>query len=336
LRSEPLTKHGQRSESDILLDVEGLTAELDGVTPPRLLLNDVWLRVGKGEIVGLVGETGAGKSLTAWAILGLVNPRIKITTGSVRFRERDLRTLGTRELEAVRGREIALIVQNPGSALDPMRTVGFQLTNLCRVHSSASRAEAFDRAHDALANVGLPRQVFAAYPHELSGGMAQRVVIAMGLINRAALLIADEPTTGLDVTVQADILDLLRHLVDTQGLAVVLVTHDLGVVANYCDRVAVMYAGRVVEASLVDVLFREPEHPYTRSLIQSANGDTADETLDIGPIPDANEWLSHCAYASRCDFARDVCHAAPPATEMVAPDHGLLCYRPWRADDGPA
>jgi len=267
-RSIPSTRSGG---AEPLLQVRDLTVRAPaGGGPGPLLLDGVSFSVGRGEIFGLTGETGAGKSLTGWSIVGLLDPALTVESGQVLFERDDLMAIPGHELRRRRGRDIAVVVQDAAGALDPLRTIGAQLAHLRRVHSAATREQARQRAADVLDAVRLPPRTARAYPHELSGGMAQRAVLAMALVNRARLVIADEPTTGLDVTVQAGILDLLAGLAEQDHLSVLMITHDLGVVANYCRRMAVMHAGTIVEQGPVEQLFAGPRHPYTASLLRDA------------------------------------------------------------------
>ncbi len=230
------------------------------------------LAVGEREFVGLVGESGSGKSTAALAMMGLVRAPGRIVKGAVCFRGQDLLTRSDDELRSIRGREIGLVVQNSRAALNPLVQVGDQIANVYRAHHKVSKQEAGERAIEALKAIGIPDPVRRAqsYPHQLSGGMAQRILIAMATINSPQVLVADEPTTGLDVTVQAQFLDALQANVQNSGVAVLFVTHDLGIVAHYCDRVAVMYHGEVIEEAGVAALFASPRHPYTQRLIASA------------------------------------------------------------------
>lgn len=292
-------------------------------------LNGVSFDVGAGEIVGLVGETGAGKSLTAMSIMRLLRAPGRIVAGSIRFGEVDLVALDQRTLRSLRGREMAMIVQNPKMSLDPISTVGDQLVRAQRAHGRVGRAEAEARALQALRDVGIPdaQQRMSAWPHELSGGMAQRILIALALINRPRLLIADEPTTGLDATVQAQILNLLRERVQRDGLGVIVITHDLGVVAQYCERMLVMFAGNIVEGGTVDAVFGNPAHPYTINLLNATP-----ERMRLGRTRPINSMPPNlfalprgCAYRDRCPKATDICGTTPPA-KIVGNGHVAHCH----------
>ena len=316
-----------------LLRVQNLETHFfsrDRFNRPRVAraLNGVSFMLDRGEILGLVGETGAGKSLTAYSILGLLKHSARIVGGEIVFDGMRLDTMPADALNALRGRRLALVVQNPKTSLDPLTRIGEQLVRIRRHHVGASSAR--EHVLETLATVGIPDPAgrFDAYPHELSGGMAQRVVIAAALINKPDLLIADEPTTGLDVTVQAQVLDLLAARVRDGGMGMMLITHDLGVVAQYCSRVAVMYAGRIVESGTVDAVFHGPAHPYTRMLLDSTPerlraGRTVTHNL---PPPNLYALPAGCAYRDRCDLADDRCVAPPPVVQ-VGSAHAASCHR---------
>lgn len=316
--------------TDPLLRVRDLRVDARSHHGAVPLLAGVSFELDRGQILGLVGETGAGKSLTGWSIIGLLPAGTHVSSGEIWLEGINLLALGGRSIRRIRGRDIGLVVQNPSSALDPVRTLGTQLRNVFRVHANASRRSADRRMLEVLAAVSLPASVRNAYPHELSGGMAQRGVIAMALMNRTKLLVADEPTTGLDVTVQAEILDLLRDLVAQQGLSILLVTHDIGVVANYCTRVAVMYAGAIVESAPTALLFEAPQHPYTAALISAATATVHGEMRDADRQPAVTEWNGRCAYAARCPAAAAVCTDKPPPLRTFASRHEALCHQPWK------
>jgi peptide/nickel transport system ATP-binding protein/oligopeptide transport system ATP-binding protein len=317
-----------------LLEVEDLHVEfaargLDNRLRVAQALNGVSFRVDAAEVVGLVGETGAGKSLTAMAAMGLLRPPARVPRGRIRFEGRDLLGLREAELQPIRGRRMTMIVQSPLTSLDPLMRVGDQLVRIQRVHGVARGAEARDRAEAMLAAVRIPdpKRRMQAWPHELSGGMAQRVLIAMALVNEPAMVIADEPTTGLDVTVQAQVLDTLRDLVRARGLGALIITHDLGVVAHYCDRVAVMFAGQIVEQGPVRAVFARPSHPYTQALIASTPGRIAQLgwTVTGGTPPDLYNLPEGCLYRDRCARASAACMAAP-APVPVGAGHEAACH----------
>ena len=294
------------------------------------VLNGVDLDVGPGRIVGLIGETGAGKSMTATATIGLLPPSAELS-GQIVFEGTDLLGLRGTALDKVRGARIGFVAQNPRAALEPVTRVGDQLVRLIRAHSSLSGPAARERAIEVLTAVGIPdpQARYRSYPHELSGGMAQRVVIAMALVNRPKLVIADEPTTGLDVTVQAQVLDLLQQRVRAQGAASLIITHDLGIVAQYCDDMAIMFAGRVVERGPVAAVFADPRHPYTQRLIAASRARIGTDLTSLkSDPPDLFRQTSACVYADRCDRAQAVCQSAPieRPCSPAAPEHRVLCH----------
>jgi oligopeptide/dipeptide ABC transporter ATP-binding protein len=316
-----------------LLEIRDLTLTLRKREEDTVLVRDVSLDIAPGEVTGLVGETGAGKSLTAWSVIGLLPPAIHRTGGSIRLAGTDLAACSEEELRKVRGAEISMIVQNPKSALLPTRTVGDQLALVHRAHNPSTRKQARAAAVEAIASVGLgdARRRAEDYPHQLSGGQAQRVVVAMALMSNPRLVIADEPTTGLDVTVQAGILDLLMARVRERGAALWLITHDLGIIANYAQRTAVMFAGEIVEGAATDAVFSRPAHPYTRGLMAAADLGVAPESagsqlMVSGPPPDLADRPSGCQFAYRCPFRADVCEAPIPL-HSTGPEHQVRCVR---------
>jgi oligopeptide/dipeptide ABC transporter ATP-binding protein len=321
--------------SEPLLTVGGLRTwffTADGVVKA---VDGVDLSVNRGEIVGLVGESGSGKSVTALSVLRLVDQPGRIVDGSVTFDGRDLRTASNEEMRALRGSRIGMIFQQPVSSLNPSYRVGFQIAEVYEAHQRMKRSEGWERAKAMLAKVGIPdaRQRSRAFPHQISGGQAQRVMIAMALAANPALLIADEPTTALDVTIQAQILDLIRDLQADMGMAVVLITHDLGIVAELCDRVAVMYAGQIVEEADTRTLFREPKHPYTQGLIGSVpviGQRRARLEVIPGRVPNLVDLPVGCRFAPRCrpreEHGLTQCTEALPALVEVAPGHRVRCY----------
>jgi oligopeptide/dipeptide ABC transporter ATP-binding protein len=320
-------RHGPEDEP--LLAVSGLTTAfpVNGRLVPAV--DDVSFTIRRGETLGLVGESGSGKSLTAYSILRVVPPPGRLTAGRVWFEGRDLSALPEPEMRCVRGARIGLIVQEPLSALNPVLTIGYQIAETMVVHGLAGWREARARAVDLLAAVAVPDPArrAAEYPHQLSGGQRQRVLTAMALACRPSLLIADEPTTALDVTIQAQVLDLLRSLKAQFHLSLLLITHDLGVIAHTADRVAVMYAGRIVEEAPVGELFRDPKHPYTRGLLASIPGSTAGTRLAAidGTVPPPGALGAGCAFEPRCPARVDACTvAAPPRTTRGA-DRAVRC-----------
>ncbi|WP_369052236.1 ABC transporter ATP-binding protein [Kineococcus terrestris] len=290
-------------------------------------VDGVSFSVDAGEVVGLVGESGCGKSVTSLAVMGLL-PRTARVTGSVRFDGTDLLTLPPRALAARRGRDLAMVFQDPMTSLNPVLTLGRQLTEVLRAHTDLGRAAARREAVDLLARVGIPdpRRRVGEYPHQLSGGMRQRVLIAIALACSPRLIIADEPTTALDVTIQAQVLDLLTTLVRESGTAMVLITHDLGVVAGTCDRVNVLYGGRVVETAGRRELFAHPRHRYTTGLLAAVPRVDAPEGTGLRPVPgsvrDLLPWARGCAFSPRCAHADDACRSGDIALTAGPADGG--------------
>jgi oligopeptide/dipeptide ABC transporter ATP-binding protein len=288
--------------------------------------------IGAGETLGLVGESGSGKSVTALSILRLIQPPGRIESGSViEFEGKDIVTLGDDEIRDIRGNRISMIFQEPMSALNPVFTVGDQVAEVARVHGGMSRRDAWDRAVEMLALTGIPDADSRAkqYPHQLSGGMRQRVLIAMALMMKPALVIADEPTTALDVTIQAQILDLLVDLQKKIGTSILMITHDLGVIAETASRVIVMYAGEVVEQAEVDELFAKPQHPYTEGLMHSMPHIGHDqERLNVipGTVPAPTEWPAGCRFRDRCPYSWDRCASEHPPLYQIGTGHVSRCH----------
>ena len=318
-----------------LLEVENLSTYYftrDGVVKA---VDGVDLRIDRGEILGLVGESGCGKSVTSLSILRLVGEPGKVVSGSIRFEGEELLTKTIHEMQAIRGDRISMIFQQPVSSLNPVYTAGFQIAEVYEVHQNLKRKVGLEKAVEMLARVGISDPVRRAksYPHELSGGMAQRVMIAMALAAGPELLVADEPTTALDVTIQAQILDLMRQLRADMGMAIILITHDLGIVAEMADRVAVMYAGCIVEEATTEVLFARPKHPYTVGLIGSVPIiGTRKEWLEVipGRVPNLIDLPPGCRFASRCRARVDnnlgICTVTEPDLLEVEPAHKVRCW----------
>ena len=313
-----------------LLSVEGLTTVFGTPAGTLPAVDAVSFEIRAGETLGLVGESGSGKSVTARSIMRLVPPPGQITAGAIRFRDRNLLALSESEMRTIRGREIGFVFQEPMTALNPILTAGDHIAEALLVHHRATRRAAKARAIDLLEAVGVSDAAARArdYPHQLSGGMRQRVLIAAAVACEPALLVADEPTTALDVTIQAQILDLLRGMRDRLGLALLLVTHDFGVVAETADRVAVMYAGRIVETGAVRDLWRTPQHPYTRALLASVPGGAPGTRLRTieGTVPALGARPRGCAFHPRCPDRFDRCTSAPPPEYLVGPAHTARCY----------
>lgn len=317
-----------------VLNIRGLQVEFvsDGRTVRAV--DGVDLEIRPGEMVGLVGETGCGKSVTALSVLGLVaSPPGRIVDGKIVFEGTDLLRVSPRELRRVRGAGISMIFQEPMTSLDPSFTVGSQMTEVLATHRNLRGADADREALRWLRHVRMqhPERVLRQYPFELSGGMRQRVMIATALSCSPRLLIADEPTTALDVTVQAQILSLLRDLQRETGTAVLLITHDLGLVAEYCDRVYVMYAGRVAESAQVEDLFESPMHPYTQGLLEAIPGVTTSDTprrlkVIAGDVPQPGQHPRGCRFAPRCPHVMAHCREMQPELIQRGDDHAVACY----------
>jgi oligopeptide/dipeptide ABC transporter ATP-binding protein len=293
----------------------------------------VSFELARGETLGVVGESGSGKSVTLRAIMGLIQPPGMVLGGEAWLAGRDLLALSHKEVVAARGRDVGMIFQDPGTSLDPVVTIGAQLTEVLRRRAGLGRRAAKQRAVELLTRVGIPSAArrLAAYPHELSGGMRQRVMIALTIAVEPKVLLADEPTTALDVTVQDQILALLADLQAETGMAIVLVSHDLGVVAQASDQIAVMYAGRIVEHGLVDDVLDSPRHPYTRGLMDAVPGGERAGSGRLatigGEIRDSTAIAQGCPFAPRCAYACEDCAAAPMVLDRAMPEHGSACIR---------
>jgi oligopeptide/dipeptide ABC transporter ATP-binding protein len=313
-----------------LLSVSHLTTLFDQPGGPVAAVDDVSFDIREGETLGLVGESGSGKSVTALSLMRLVEPPGRIAAGAIVFKGRDLLALRESEMRDVRGAGISLIFQEPMTALNPVFTVGDQIVETLLVHRRATRSQAKTMAVELLDRVRIPdaRSRVHDYPHQLSGGMRQRVLIAMALACRPSLVIADEPTTALDVTIQAQILELLREMKSAFDLSLLLITHDLGVIAETADRVAVMYAGRIVEQGPVRAIFRDPQHPYTRGLLASIPRGTPGERLRAidGNVPILGDLPPGCAFNPRCPDRFEPCTSSPPPDYPVGVDHSARCY----------
>jgi oligopeptide/dipeptide ABC transporter ATP-binding protein len=321
-----------------VLDIQNLSTHIKLTSSVVQAVGNVDLHIEAGETLGVVGESGCGKSITGLSIMGLLPPGGSIVNGSVKLNDRELVGLKDEELRRIRGNDIAMIFQDPLTSLDPTKTIGYQVGEPVRLHRNASKAEALDRAVEVLNLVGLPRpkERLKDYPHQLSGGLRQRVMIAMALACEPKLLIADEPTTALDVTIQAQILALLRDLKERLGMAMLLITHDMGVIAGHADRVNVMYAGRVVETAEAVNLFDEMHHPYTQALLASIPQLDQDMNKALHAIPGLPPDLAHlpegCRFAARCTRATDKCRADEPPLSGTTFEHKFAC---WHPVDGP-
>ena len=316
-------------EQETLLSVKDLTIHYitdDGVMKA---VNGISFDLKKGETLGLVGETGAGKTTTALGIMRLVpDPPGKIVSGEIFWNGKNLLKVGKLGMRAIRGKEISMIFQDPMTSLNPVMTVGEQLSEVIRIHEKLSRADAAIRAGEMLELVGIPSERMDEYPHQFSGGMKQRVVIAMSLACNPLMIIADEPTTALDVTIQAQVLDLMRSLREKFGTATLMITHDLGVVAEICDRVAIIYAGQIVEQGTLEEIYENTKHPYTKGLFASLP-DMSSKAHRLHPIkglmPDPANLPSGCPFHPRCDHARPECARRTPVRTEVTPGHFVNC-----------
>ncbi len=320
--------------SEPLLDVKGLTIEIETRNGPATIVDGIDLHVNKGETLGVVGESGCGKSLTMLSLMRLLPNKIRVTKGSAHFAGRDLQTMSNSELRKVRGGDVGFVFQDPMTSLNPVMRIGQQLAEPLIYHRGMTKAQARKRAGELLKLVGIPgaEDRLDAYPHELSGGMRQRVMIAIGLACDPQLLIADEPTTALDVTIQAQIVDLVKELRDRLGMSIVWITHDLALIAGLVDRVAVLYAGTVVEDAPVDDLFARPAHPYTQGLLASIpklSDERASRLSSIGGTPpEPGRRPKGCPFAPRCPLVEAICHERVPALENLAHAgaHRVACF----------
>ena len=322
--------------SDLILEIDNLVTEFDTDEGRVRALDNINFSARAGETLGIVGESGCGKSVTALSIMRLLpQPMGQIVSGSIRFMGRDLTQLPLTEMQKIRGSQIGMVFQEPMTALNPVHTIGKQLTEVLLLHKDISAQESIKQSIDMLDRVGIPSPDIrmTEYPHQLSGGMRQRVVIAMALACKPALLIADEPTTALDVTIQAQILELIKDLQAEMGMTVLLITHDLGVIAETCDDVVVMYAGKVAEKGTVFDLFDRPKHPYTQGLLASI------PTLDTEPksklsiiegmVPGLLDLPQGCRFQNRCPHQQPQCVEAPPQMQVAEPGHEVSCVR-WQ------
>src|SRR5258706_9830443 len=318
---------------ELLLDVQGLETSFKTSEGIVHAVNGVSFNLKEGETLGVVGESGCGKSVTMLSILGLIpNPPGKVNAGSAEFFDRDLLKMSPDEIRAIRGAQIGMVFQDPMTSLNPVLTVGRQLVEPLMLHLGMTRKQADDRAAELLEMVGIPnaKDRLSDYPHQFSGGMRQRVMIAMAISCSPQLLIADEPTTALDVTIQAQITDLVKRLRSELGMAIIWITHDLGVVAGLAQRVIVMYGGFIIEEAQVNELFANPSHPYTIGLIGSLprvddSSDTKLVSID-GLPPMLFKKPTYCPFAPRCKWVMERCWSENPALEMVAPEHRVACW----------
>jgi oligopeptide transport system ATP-binding protein len=319
-----------------LLEVRDLKTQFFTQDGTVHAVNGISYNLQEGECLGIVGESGCGKSVSVLSVMRLIpDPPGKIVDGQVRFRDRDILQLSEEEMRYIRGAEMAMVFQEPMTSLNPVLTIGFQITEALKLHQGMGTKEARERAAELLAMVGIPQAAdrLDDYPHQFSGGMRQRVMIAMALSCNPALLIADEPTTALDVTIQAQIVDLVKRLRDKLGMAVIWITHDLGVVARLAERVIVMYAGYIVEEAAVKEVYGRPRHPYTIGLLGSLprlDALTSEKLQSVrGQPPDLVFLPSGCPFAERCDYAVERCEHEMPPLKAVGVDHTVAC---WESD----
>jgi oligopeptide/dipeptide ABC transporter ATP-binding protein len=320
------------SMNEPLLRLEDLTITFPAEGGPRRIIDRATFDLYPGEVMGLVGESGSGKTMTSLAVIGLLPPAARVQAGHIWFEGRDLLALSERDMRAVRGAQIAMIFQNPRAALNPLLRAGEQVARAVRIHRGLSKNAAYEAALELLRHVGIPDAAAraAAYPHQLSGGMAQRVLVAMMLACRPKLLIADEPTTGLDVTIQAQIFELIKDVQAETGATLLLITHDLGVVSEVCQRVAVMYAGQIMEVATVEGLFARPQHPYTERLLSSIlRVDLPSDLEQAQALPPITLTYDSqgCRFAGQCPYVHSICWECRPPPLAVMDGHTVLCHK---------
>lgn len=317
------------TENNLCLDIKNLSVEYrtsDGVTKA---INGVDLQIEKGKTLGLVGETGAGKTTTALSILNLIpNPPGVITDGTIYLEGKNVFDYNEKELEHIRGNQVAMIFQDPMTSLNPVMTVGEQIAEVIQLHENVDKGTAAEKAKEMLEMVGIPGNRSDEYPHQFSGGMKQRVIIAMALVCNPQLLIADEPTTALDVTIQAQVLDLMKNLKEKYNTSMLMITHDLGIVAEVCDTVSIMYAGQIVEHGTLEDIFESTSHPYTEGLFGSLPN-IDNRTARLKPIPglmpDPTNLPSGCPFHPRCKYATEACAQRTPVKTQLSDTHSVCC-----------
>ena len=319
------------NEKDTVLEVRDLELWFNGDYGAVKILNKVSFDINKGETLGIVGESGCGKSMTSLCIMQLLNSPPAVINGSIKLRGRELLALTDKQMQLIRGNKISMIFQEPMTSLNPVFTIGDQLCETFMLHQGLSRKEAMKKAVELLEMVKIPepQQRVKEYPHQLSGGMRQRVMIAMALACHPELLIADEPTTALDVTIQAQVLDLMRELQKEMGTAIAFITHDLGVVSEMCDRVIVLYCGEMMEEASVDEIFENPKHPYTEGLMATLpKFDQPGHLATIpGTVPPSGKYPKGCVFAPRCQYATEQCHGCKPPVTDLGNGHKVRCFR---------
>ena len=318
-------------EKEIALQVKDLELWFDNDTGSKKILNKISFDIYKGEALGIVGESGCGKSVTSLAIMQLLQAPPARVRGSIKLQGKELLTLTEKQMQALRGNRISMIFQEPMTSLNPVFTIGDQLMETFIRHQGMSKREAKKKAVEMLrmVKIPLPEQRIKEYPYQLSGGMRQRVMIAMALACRPEILIADEPTTALDVTIQAQVLDLMRELQKELGTSIAFITHDLGVVSEMCDRVIVLYCGEVMEEATCEELFANPQHPYTEGLLSTLPKFGQKDRLEIipGVVPPAGKFPAGCVFAPRCKYATEQCHACKPGLYESSDGHKVRCFR---------
>ncbi len=318
--------------SDVLISVEDLSMVFQNKTRSFTAVDNLSFTLKRGQTLGIVGESGSGKTMASLSVMNLLPNQGKISSGKIIFENKDLLHLKNKEMQRVRGKDISMIFQDPMMSLDQVYTVGYQIVEAILTHEKLSRAAAKEKALTLLSSVGIahPQRVFNSYPFELSGGMCQRVMIAIALSCNPKLLIADEPTTALDVTVQAQILDLIKKIRDEYQMGVILITHDLGIVADIADRVIVMYAGKSMEDAPTDVILNHPCHPYTAGLMKSVPllAEKVERLYSIeGTVPDIRNMPTGCRFCTRCTLADDRCRNEEPAMQELEPGHFVRCHK---------
>lgn len=316
----------------MILEIKDLSVEFTGMRGTVQSLKNINLTLSKGEILGIVGESGSGKSVTALSILGLLGHHAKITNGKIFYNGTDLLQIGKKERQKLRGKKIGMVFQEPMTALHPTMKIGAQLSEVIKRHRGVGKKEAFQLAIKALRDVHIhdPELVVKKYPFELSGGMRQRIVIALAMAAPPDLLIADEPTTALDVTIQFEILNLIKELNEKNGTSILMITHDIGIVSELCHRTVVMYAGEIVESGKTEEVLKAPKHPYTQALLH-ALPDLADPSKPLQAIPgeiiDLRNRPKGCSFAMRCMKATDYCQMHSPKLEQISPQHYIACWK---------
>ncbi|NOU99461.1 ABC transporter ATP-binding protein [Paenibacillus planticolens] len=323
-------------DHEVMLEVQGLTTTFQSNHQSFHAVDGISFQIRRGETLGVVGESGCGKSVTSLSIMGLIKHPGKVSHGQIKFKGTNLLSMSNKQLRQIRGNQISMIFQEPMTSLNPVYTIGNQIGEALSVHTKMNKKQIRERTIELLQMVGIPRmeEIIKAHPHQLSGGMRQRVMIAMAMACKPELLIADEPTTALDVTIQAQILELMRELQQANGMSMMLISHDLGVVSEVCDRVIVMYAGRIVEQGPVRDILDRPQHPYTRGLLASlpkhAKGERRLHFIP-GQVPPPSQWGKGCRFAGRCASVMERCHhEIPPLIDNGAPNQAAC----WLIEKG--